>query len=140
MRTAQSVEYLLPRRFDLEIKGNGENVYLVRSLVDQAASTWSLSEDVRESGRLVLTELTSNAVRIYEGQVLRVWVADPGDGGLELAVWDPGSGDTPRLLPLSEDALSGRGLWLVRELSDERWGWYVSESIGGKVVWALVGP
>jgi anti-sigma regulatory factor (Ser/Thr protein kinase) len=140
MGTVQEVEYALPRRLDLEIKGYSENVYLVRSLVDRAAETWGLSEDVRDSGRLVLTELTTNAVRIYAGQMVKVWVSDPGDGGLELGVWDPGPGQEPRLLPASEDAVRGRGLWLVQELSDRRWGWYVSEATGGKVVWALVGP
>jgi anti-sigma regulatory factor (Ser/Thr protein kinase) len=140
MRTAQEVEHMLPRRFDLEIKGYGENVYLVRSLVDQAAETWNLSGDVRESGRLVITELTTNAVRIYAGQVVRAWVADPGDGALEIAVWDPGPEDEPRLLPVPEYAISGRGLWLVNELSDKRWGWYVSETTRGKVVWARIGP
>jgi anti-sigma regulatory factor (Ser/Thr protein kinase) len=139
MRTDQEVEYALPRRFDLEIKGFGENVYLVRSLVDQAAETWGLSDDVREPGRLVLTELTTNAVRLYAGQVIRVWVADPGDGGLELAVWDPGAGEEPRLLHAPDDAIGGRGLWLVHELSGERWGWYVSETTHGKVVWARIG-
>lgn len=140
MRTLQEVEYMLPRRFDLEIKGYGENVYLVRTLVDQAAETWNLSDDVRESGRLVLTELATNAVRIYEGRIVRAWVADPGEGALELAVWDPGPRDEPRLLPVPDHAISGRGLWLVHELSGRRWGWYVSESTGGKVVWARVGP
>jgi anti-sigma regulatory factor (Ser/Thr protein kinase) len=138
MGTGQEGGYALPRRFDLEIKGFRENVYLARSLVDQATETWSLSEEVRESGRLVLTELTTNAVRLYAGQVIRAWVADPGDGGLELAVWDPGAEDKARLLHVADDAIGGRGLWLVHELSRARWGWYVSESTRGKVVWARI--
>ncbi len=140
METAEKVEYALPRRFDLEIQGYDENVYLVRSLVDQAAESWRLSGDVRDTGRLVLTELTTNAVRIYRGRTVKAWVADPGGGGLEMGVWDPGPGDRPRLLPAPEDAVCGRGLWLVHELSERRWGWYVSETTNGKVVWATVGP
>jgi anti-sigma regulatory factor (Ser/Thr protein kinase) len=140
METAGEVEYALPRRLDLELKGYAENVYLVRSLVDQAAETWALSGDVRDSGRLVLTELATNAARLYEGQPIRAWVADPGDGGMELAVWDPGAAERPRLLHAPDDAIGGRGLWLVHELSGQRWGWYVSETTRGKVVWARIGP
>jgi anti-sigma regulatory factor (Ser/Thr protein kinase) len=140
MGTIKRAEFTLPRRFDLEITGYGKNVFLVRSLVDQAARRWGLSDDVRESARLVLTELAANAARIYEGRTIGTWVTDSGDGGLELAVWDPGHGQWPTLLPTTEDSERGRGLWLVRELSEGRWGWHLSETAHGKVVWARVGP
>jgi hypothetical protein len=89
----------------------------------------------------VLTELTTNAARLYEGKEIHVWVAnEAGRGLLELAVWDPDASTLPRLLPLTEYGESGRGLALAYELSDRRLGWYRSATTGGKVVWARVGP
>lgn len=133
--------YGIPRRFDLRMFAYAENVYLVRNLVDQAVDSWGLSGHARYAGRLVLTELTTNAVRLYEGKEIHVWVAhEAGRGLLELAVWDPDASTLPRLLPLTEYGESGRGLALAYELSDRRLGWYRSATTGGKVVWARVGP
>lgn len=133
--------YEMPRRFDLKMSAYVENVFLVRNLVDQAVDAWGLSGNARYAGRLVLTELTTNAVRLYEGKEIRVWVANEADRRLlELAVWDPDPSRLPRLLPLTEYGESGRGLALAYELSDRRLGWYRSATTGGKVVWARVGP
>lgn len=133
--------YEVPRRFDLKMFAYAENVFLVRNLVDQAVDAWGLSGNARYAGQLVLTELTTNAVRLYEGEEIRVWVAHEADRRLlELAVWDPDPSRRPRLLPLTEYGESGRGLALVYELSDRRLGWYRSATTGGKVVWARVGP
>lgn len=60
------------RRFDRKLTGYAENVYLVRQLIDQAVLTWGLSEEVRQHGKLVITELVTNAVRLYEGRDLHV--------------------------------------------------------------------
>lgn len=133
--------YEIPRRFDLRMFAYAENVYLVRNLVDQAVDSWSLSENVRYRGKLVLTELTTNAVRLYEGKEIHVWVSREADRHLlEPAVWDPDPGAVPRVLPSTEYGESGRGLALAYELADRRLGWYRSATTGGKVVWARVGP
>ncbi|MFC4586221.1 ATP-binding protein [Sphaerisporangium corydalis] len=58
-----------------------------------------------------------------DSHVLRVEVSDEGSAGTIPAV--PAQVD-----PLSE---SGRGLWLVRELSSS-WGWH-ERAAGGRVVW-----
>ncbi|MCO5973512.1 ATP-binding protein [Actinoallomurus soli] len=133
--------YEIPRRFDLKMFAYAENVYLVRDLVDQAVDTWGLSENARFAGRLILTELTTNAVRLYEGKEIHVWVSNAARPDLlELAVWDPDPGNLPRILPPTEYGESGRGLALAWELSDRRLGWYRSTTACGKVVWARVGP
>ncbi|WP_460358390.1 ATP-binding protein [Actinoallomurus acanthiterrae] len=133
--------YEIPRRFDLKMFAYAENVYLVRNLVDQAVDTWGLSENARFTGQLVLTELATNAVRLYEGKEIHVWVSSQsGRHLLELAVWDPDPDNLPRILPPTEYGESGRGLALAWELSDQRLGWYRSTTASGKVVWARVGP
>jgi anti-sigma regulatory factor (Ser/Thr protein kinase) len=130
-----------PRRFDLRMFAYAENVYLVRNLVDQAVDSWGLSQNVRYTGQLVLTELATNAVRLYEGKELHVWVSSQaGRHLLELAVWDPDPDNLPRILPLTEYGESGRGLAMAYELADQRLGWYRSTTASGKVVWARVGP
>ncbi|MEV5751770.1 ATP-binding protein [Actinoallomurus sp. NPDC052308] len=133
--------YEIPRRFDLKLFAYAENVYLVRNLVDQAVDSWGLSENVRFAGQLILTELATNAVRLYEGKEVHVWVSSQaGRDLLELAVWDPDPDNLPKILPLTECGESGRGLALAYELSDQRLGWYRSTTARGKVVWARVGP
>src|SRR4051794_35365858 len=124
------------------MRGYAENVYLVRKLVDHAVEVWRMPDDVRNTGRLILTELATNAARLYEGKELRVWAAiHPGDlGVLEMAVWDPDPYRPPVILPMTEYGESGRGLALVSELSKQRLGWYRSETTSGKVVWARTGP
>ncbi|WP_433171707.1 ATP-binding protein [Actinoallomurus sp. CA-150999] len=118
-----------------------ENVYLVRNLVDQAVDSWDLSQKVRYTGQLVLTELATNAVRLYEGKEIHVWVSSQfGRHLLELAVWDPDPDNLPKILPLTDYGESGRGLAMAYELSDQRIGWFRSTTACGKVVWARVGP
>jgi anti-sigma regulatory factor (Ser/Thr protein kinase) len=133
--------YEIPPRFDLKMLAYAENVYLVRNLVDQAVDSWGLSENVRFTGRLILTELATNAVRLYEGREIYVWVSRQGGRHLlELAVWDPDPGNLPTILPPTEYGECGRGLALAYELSGRRLGWYRSTTACGKVVWARVGP
>lgn len=43
---------------------------------------------------------------------------------IRVEVTDAGGATRPRLLPITEDATSGRGLFLVNELTGGRWGWH----------------
>lgn len=124
-------------RIDFDMHALEANVYLVRSLVNQAALTWVLPDDVRRTAQLILTEFVTNAVRLYTGSALKVWVANPDGGGLlEMGVWDSDPSKGPHLPTPSLMDENGRGLHLVHELTDGAWGWYPSETTGGKVVWA----
>lgn len=86
---------------------------------------------------LLVSELVSNAVRHSDsalpGGKVTVSVAH-GSGTLHIDVTDAGSAVNKPQLPAGIDHLgsSGRGLWLVDELSSA-WGWY--ETDGGRVVW-----
>lgn len=132
-------ERIPPSRFTLEMHACAENVYLVRNLVDQAAESWGLSRDTRHLGRLILTELATNACRLYPGAVLHTWIATPAPGVAEVGVWDPDAVRLPHVADAGETAETGRGLYLVRELTGGRLGWYRSRR-AGKVVWARFGP
>jgi hypothetical protein len=43
---------------------------------------------------------------------------------IRVEVTDAGGATRPRLLPIDETATSGRGLYLVNELTGGRWGWH----------------
>jgi hypothetical protein len=124
-------------RIDFDMHAFEANVYLVRSLVNQAALAWRLPDDTRRTAQLILTELVTNAVRLYPGARLKVWVANPDQGTvLEMGVWDPDPAKGPHLAADGLMEETGRGLLMVHELCARQWGWYVSETTGGKVVWA----
>ena len=138
MTALQAVDWSPPDRFSLEIHACPENIYLVRSLVDQAVEAWGLT-DLRDLGRLILTELATNAVRNCPGALVHVWVARPRHPVLEVGVWDPDRNTMPRIISPEDDDENGRGLFLIGELTGGRLGWYPSRR-GGKVVWARCGP
>ncbi|MEV5706313.1 ATP-binding protein [Actinoallomurus sp. NPDC052274] len=140
MVTTSPDEWVPPPRLTLELHACAENVYLVRNLVDQAADSWSLSQEVRHLGRLILTELTTNACRLYPGKVIHTWVATPRYGVGEVGVWDPDNVNLPRIIAADEAAETGRGLFIINELTGGRLGWHPSRERPGKVVWARFGP
>ena len=99
---------------------DGATGALVRRDVGDLVATWTAREDTRFASELAFGELIANAVRYAPGSV-RVFVStDAGDAPVTLVVEDGGPGFTPRrdgrLDPLAE---SGRGLALVRALSDD---------------------
>jgi len=111
------------------------------------ACEWGLGE-LASTIELVVSELVTNAVRASLGPDGRPhYSAEHGlacvhlrlstDGLAPLVgVWD----ENARLPEPAEPGLadeSGRGLMLVDALA-ERWGWELSSSGRGKIVWALV--
>ncbi len=90
---------------------------LVRGEVGGLVSGWTGREDVRYASELAFGELVANAVRHAPGPV-RVVAAADGHGSASLSVEDSGPGFVPAEFPLDPYAESGRGLNLVRALSD----------------------
>ncbi|MEV5709316.1 ATP-binding protein [Actinoallomurus sp. NPDC052274] len=138
--TALPVEdWTSPDRFTLDMHACPENVYLVRNLVDQAVESWGL-KTLRDIGRLILTELATNAARQYPGALVNVWVHRPrGASVIELGVWDHDATTMPHIVnPLDADE-TGRGLFLIHCMTNGRLHWQASPH-RGKVVWAQCGP
>jgi anti-sigma regulatory factor (Ser/Thr protein kinase) len=91
------------------------------------------AERYAEDGRVVVSELVTNAVR-YSRTEMAVDLELTG-AGLEVGVYDDGPGQ-PRITPATRRELGGRGLVLVARLAHE-WGVQFAER-GGKRVWCML--
>lgn len=93
-----------------------------------------------EGGAMVLTELVTNAVQHAQApRDRRIFVRlEMSPGLLRIEVHDP-SRQLPVMRKAKSDDESGRGLWLVEQLSQE-WGADFREGGVGKLVWALLTP
>lgn len=100
----------------------------VRQLVSQACSAWQRNE-VSSTAVLVATELVANVVR--HAHTTMEFTLGLRDGRLTMAVRD-GSSRMPRALDPAVTDAGGRGLRLVRDLTD---AWGVLPVADGKVVW-----
>jgi anti-sigma regulatory factor (Ser/Thr protein kinase) len=103
-----------------------------RAFVHQTLNTWQLSA-VSDDAVLIASELVTNAV-LAQVPMFKVTLSLQRRR-LLVEVWD--SSPTPPMFQQQrEDAIGGRGLFLVHELS-ERWGTAFSKR-GGKAVWSEV--
>jgi hypothetical protein len=116
-----------------------------RGHVRGTLAVWRLSE-LSDTVELVVSELAANAVNAsvgpdgrparHDGRIpvirVRLFV---GEAVLVAEVWDEASGVPARKSAGDADE-SGRGLDLVHELTNARWGWYHAPSGPGKCVWA----
>ncbi|MEU4161186.1 ATP-binding protein [Actinoplanes sp. NPDC026670] len=100
----------------------------VRTLITQAGTAWQ-SADLTATATLVATELVANVVR--HAHTTMEFTLGLRGGRLTMAVRD-GSRLMPRALDPAVTAAGGRGLRLVRELTD---AWGVVPVPDGKVVW-----
>ncbi|MFC7761391.1 ATP-binding protein [Catellatospora bangladeshensis] len=98
-----------------------EDLYTLRASVAAHAAEFGLADPGLSRLLVVATELATNAIRHGGGSGrLRLWRADGAvycevsDEGTGIA--DPGTAGTQRV-PLSEQG--GRGLWVVRQFTDE---------------------
>ncbi|MFJ3921653.1 ATP-binding protein [Streptomyces sp. NPDC090022] len=123
-------------------------VGLARLHTIDVLSRWGVSADVIETVRLIVSELTTNAVqhseegeqvspysplsplRTFELQLQIVY------GAVRVSVWDIDE-RPPVLKQAGVDATGGRGVLLVAVMSS-RWGHYPLRDRHGKVVWAEV--
>lgn len=108
---------------------------------------WGLL-DLVETVELIVSELTTNAVKASQGLMgsqyrghwrpgvppVRLWVQSNSEQVL-IQVWD-GNDQLPVLEELDPEAEHGRGLLIVESLSGEC-GVYQVERSSGKIVWAL---
>ena len=109
------------------------SVRSARQLVSNAFGTWGIDEDLTGVGELIVSELMTNTIAHTGCRRARVVVRRLSDTLVRIGVADrdrglPAMGNKP-----SDDAVGGRGLLLVEELSD-RWGY--DRLRQGKVVWA----
>jgi hypothetical protein len=108
-------------------------------------AVWQLSE-LSDTVELVVSELAANAVNASAGRdgrqanldgrmpVVRVGLF-VGEAVLVAEVWDQADG-VPARKSVGDADESGRGLDLVHELTNARWGWYHAPTGPGKCVWA----
>jgi anti-sigma regulatory factor (Ser/Thr protein kinase) len=100
---------------------------------------WGLKTLIDETD-LVVTELTTNALQASEqlqerSPAIKIWLLSDAVR-LVIVVWDA-SRQLPQLTDAPLDALSGRGLQIVAELSND-WGWYGRSDMAGKCVWSEI--
>ena len=100
----------------------------VRQLVTQACETWQRA-DLTATAALIATELVANVVR--HARTSMEFTLGLRNGRLCMAVRD-GSRRLPKPVEPGVTSAGGRGLWLVRDLT-EAWG--VLPVSDGKVVW-----
>jgi anti-sigma regulatory factor (Ser/Thr protein kinase) len=110
-----------------------ESVPAARSCTTAALRAWGMGSSVLEDVALLLTELTTNAIRHAHG-IVGVEVDLDGER-LTVRVCDEEEALPHVEHPSLEDE-GGRGLWLVETIAD-RWGWETAGP-GGKVVWFQV--
>jgi anti-sigma regulatory factor (Ser/Thr protein kinase) len=120
-------------------------VRCARDFVEQTLRLWNVLPGAIDDATLIVSELVTNAVlatgstevdpdfeTLAKAPILGLQLT-AAKGVLLVEVWDT-STTSPELRQQYEDALSGRGLFLVAMLA-EQWGHYLPE-YGGKVVWA----
>jgi len=103
----------------------------------QVLREWGIGH-LGDSTELVVTELTTNAVRASRElaqAAVRLWLLSDA-AQILILVWDA-SPQPPVVLGVTGEAEHGRGLMLVEAVS-EQWGWSSRAGGGGKFVWAIV--
>ena len=96
--------------------------------------THHLSDEMRETLRLLVSEVVTNGVRHGSAsEPLELQVRDHGDE-LEVEVRDNGEGFVPAPRRMAADEVGGWGLFLVQRLAD-RWG--VARDRGTRVWFAV---
>ena len=98
-----------------------------RAVIAEPMKRWEL-EDLIPTTELLVSELVTNAVRYSRGEITLRLV---NERALVCEVLD-NSGALPRLRQASSDDENGRGLQVVRQIS-QRWG--ARRTVAGKVVW-----
>lgn len=95
---------------------------------------WGISDD--HDGRLIVSELATNALVHGDGPIVLRVFRDERDGLPVIEVWDGGEG-RPVMRPENYAATGGRGLLMVAGLAHD---WGVRPLVeGGKIAWAKCG-
>jgi anti-anti-sigma regulatory factor len=121
-----------PRRLGIRLAGTLDAPTAARDLVVRACQVWGMQR-LASDAELLITELTSNAVRHGKGD-LEIMVA-LRERFLHLSVRDESPELPHMILPDPETGEGGRGLVLVDALAT---GWGSMGTPSGKVVWATL--
>jgi anti-sigma regulatory factor (Ser/Thr protein kinase) len=138
-----------PPRDRLKLVGTRSAVGLARLHTVDVLSCWGVHPDSVETVKLLVSELTTNAVRCLNmrqeesppyaehntAQAFEL-ALEITNGAIRVSVWDPDP-QPPILEHAGVDATGGRGLFIVAAMS-RRWGSYPVRALLGKVVWAEV--
>jgi anti-sigma regulatory factor (Ser/Thr protein kinase) len=111
------------RRFPMTVGSVGEARRFITEVLARC------DEGVVTVARLLTSELATNAL-IHAHTSFDVLISEQ-EGVIRVAVTDESS-EMPAVLSLSRSAQSGRGLLLLKELSED---WGVTENRPGKTVW-----
>lgn len=104
---------------------------LARQFLAECFAAWGITDDY--VGRLVVSELVTNAYLHGEGPIVVRVFRDERDGLVVVEVWDGGE-RRPLIRPTNYAATSGRGLRMLAEIV-HAWGDRPLNE-GGKVTWA----
>ncbi|TYB49242.1 ATP-binding protein [Actinomadura chibensis] len=122
---------LAPEAPTLVLEPDGRAAGRARRFVAARFAEWGIADDY--VGRLVVSELVTNAFVHGEGPIIVRLFVDGRDGLPVVEVWDGGA-RLPVVPPENHATTSGRGLLLVSELV-RAWGVRPLDE-GGKVTWA----
>lgn len=125
-------------------------VGLARLHTADVLAHWGVPAGVVETVQLIVSELTTNAVRHPKEGEKQISLYSPQSpvrtfelllevvhGAVRVSVWDYDE-RPPVLKEVGAEATSGRGIFLVAVMSSN-WGHYPVRDRPGKVVWAEVG-
>jgi anti-sigma regulatory factor (Ser/Thr protein kinase) len=136
-----------PLRSHLELPARPASVRSARRHARNMLHVWRMTA-LADTVELLVSEITTNAVRASThvahqqreaGRAppalpMRLWLTSNRDSVL-IQVWDDGH-HHPVRQDVELDAEAGRGLLLVEALST-KWGCYVPDGQGGKIVWTV---
>jgi anti-sigma regulatory factor (Ser/Thr protein kinase) len=129
----KSVPAQAPEVPTLVLDPSGEAPGLARRFLAGLFREWGVEDD--HAGRVVVSELVTNAYQHGRGAIVVRVYRDQRDGEAVIEVWDEGPG-LPVLGTAGGNATSGRGLMLMSRLVQD-WGTRPAEG-GGKIVWGRV--
>ncbi len=127
---ARQVSY---SEYRLEFPAEAESVRVVREMIRVMCSVWDVPQDAADTAVLLGSEITTNAIAVSEGEVLRVTLRRVLDYlYFNCTDHDPAVPGPPAM-PGPEES-SGRGLALVAELASST-GWEPLPGEQGKICW-----
>jgi hypothetical protein len=131
----------LPCGDSLELGAYDTAPGMARAWLATVLREWSLPE-FSDVAALIASELITNSVA-ETGKVgwpagrPPVWLWLRAGPGVVVVLVSDAVAAAPAPREAAEDDESGRGLFLVRELS-RAWGFYYVDEFGGKVIWAVI--
>jgi serine/threonine-protein kinase RsbW len=113
-------------RHALKINSQPQSLYLVEQLIEEVCDTHKVKEDCYGNILIALTEAVNNAIQHGNKSNPNKFVSidfENENNVLIFSVCDEGSGFDPLILPdptnpLNIEKLSGRGVFLMTQLSD----------------------